>query len=153
MSVVAFSKRTLSGSAEVPATGASFFLPKQPARSVAPMATKPIVLPSFRFILVSNPLCESPFRRVLHCTDGLRGVGRMEDRASRNQNFSAGSNEIDNVFGTHPPTDFDPEGIIIALSNSFQLPNLPECPRNKFLAAEARIHGHHENVIQLIQNL
>src|ERR1700692_998236 len=67
MSLAALEYRTLSGSAEVPATGATFFLPRHPASSVALNATRQIVRPCFNFFLFSGRLrlfVPAPRRRV-----------------------------------------------------------------------------------------
>jgi hypothetical protein len=43
----------------------------------------------------------------------------MKNGGSGNQNFGAGANQICHVFRTDSPVYFDPEGMIIAFSNSF----------------------------------
>src|SRR5713101_5534818 len=138
MSAVALSYRTLSGSAEAPATGAAFFLPRHPVKREIPSATRHMIRPGFNFVFSPNAsdfLRQRPVGCVLHGPDGLGDIRSMENGGTSNKNFGARSNQFCHVFRPDAPIDFDPEGMIIALSNSFKLANLSERPRNEFLPA------------------
>src|ERR1700674_4971946 len=128
MSSVALAYRTLSGSAEVPAIGAAFFLPRQPANSVAARTAIQIVRLYFTFYLIARApsrartlslLCQRPAGHLLHRSDCLSGVWGVKDGSSGNQNFSAGSNQISHIFRADSPIHFDAKRLIISLPTQF----------------------------------
>src|ERR1700752_4602751 len=97
MSTVALSYRTLSGSAEVPATGAAFFLPRHPVKREIASAARHIIRPGFNFFFSPNAsdfLRQGPVGCVLHGPDGLGDIGGMENGGTSNKNFGASSNQL-----------------------------------------------------------
>src|SRR5712691_7528848 len=99
MSSVARLKRTLSGSAEVPATGAVFFLPKQPPSSAAAKIDMPILpMPLVFTTLASHSLRQRFAGNLLHRSHCLGRVGGVEDGSPRHQDFGAGANHIHDII-------------------------------------------------------
>src|SRR5258708_1034750 len=118
MSSVAFPYRTLSGSAEVPAIGATFFLPRQPpSRDVAMMGTQ--IARRCVNKLASCLLRHRSAGQLLHGPDRFGGVGGVKNRCAGDQDFCPGANQLRDVVRTDSPVDLNPEVAIITLSNSF----------------------------------
>src|SRR6267142_1629600 len=116
MSSLAFVNKTLSGSAEVPATGAAFFFPRQPPSSDAVKIKTQIARPCFNNF-ASRLLCQRPSGHLLHGPDRFGSIGGMKNGRAGNQNFGASPDQFHYVVRTDSPVDLDPERQIIALSN------------------------------------
>ena len=75
-----------------------------------------------------------------------------ENRVTGDQQFRPRAHYITDGIECHPAIHFDTERKAKRFADFHKSFDLPESARNKFLRPESRIYGHHQNVVNQIQD-
>merc|ERR1711972_485310 len=85
--------------------------------------------------------------------DRLRVVGRVEHRGARHDRVAAGLDDLPRVRGANAAVDLDPRVDALRDAHRLQLLDLLDLRLDEALAAEAWVHGHDQDEVDLLQHV